>query len=77
MAATPACTSVVRVPSNDVNYLKRVLMAGVEGVMVPNHRTAEDAQAPPWSRPAAIAPAGRRGSGARVGARLGLRHPGR
>lgn len=31
MAATPGCTSVVRVPSNDPNYLKRVLDAGVEG----------------------------------------------
>jgi len=29
MAATPHCTSVVRVPSNDANYLKRVLDAGV------------------------------------------------
>jgi 4-hydroxy-2-oxoheptanedioate aldolase len=44
MAATPACTSVVRVPSNDPNYLKRVLDAGVEGVMVPNVESAEDAR---------------------------------
>ena len=45
MAATPNCTSVVRVPSNDPNYLKRVLDAGVEGVMVPNIETAEDVAA--------------------------------
>ena len=60
MAATPACTSIVRVPSNDPNYLKRVLDAGVEGVMVPNIHTAEDA------REVVVAcrypPAGRRGS---------------
>ena len=60
MAATPQCSSIVRVPSNDPNYLKRVLDAGVEGVMVPNVETAEDARA-------AVAacrypPAGRRGS---------------
>jgi 2-keto-3-deoxy-L-rhamnonate aldolase RhmA len=45
MAATPGCSSVVRVPSNDPNYLKRVLDAGVEGVMVPNVETAEEARA--------------------------------
>jgi 4-hydroxy-2-oxoheptanedioate aldolase len=60
MAATPACTSIVRVPSNDPNYLKRVLDAGVEGVMVPNILTADDA------RDAVAAcrypPLGRRGS---------------
>jgi 4-hydroxy-2-oxoheptanedioate aldolase len=44
MAATPNCTGIVRVPSNDPNYLKRVLDAGAEGVMVPNVETAEDAR---------------------------------
>ena len=60
MAATPACTSVVRVPSNDVNYLKRVLDAGVEGVMVPNIETADDARAVVAA--CRYPPAGRRGS---------------
>jgi 4-hydroxy-2-oxoheptanedioate aldolase len=60
MSATPSCTSIVRVPSNDPNYLKRVLDAGVEGVMIPNILTADDARA-------AVAacrypPLGRRGS---------------
>jgi len=60
MAATPGCTSVVRVPSNDPNYLKRVLDAGVEGVMVPNVETAEDARAVVAA--CRYPPAGRRGS---------------
>src|SRR2546429_3029022 len=60
MAATPHCTSVVRVPSNDANYLKRVLDAGVEGVMVPNVETAEDARAVVAA--CRYPPAGRRGS---------------
>ena len=60
MAATPACTSIVRVPSNDPNYLKRVLDAGVEGVMVPNIQTAEDAREVVAA--CRYPPAGRRGS---------------
>src|SRR3989442_11171483 len=60
MAATPHCTSVVRVPSNDPNYLKRVLDAGVEGVMVPNVETAEDARAVVAA--CRYPPLGRRGS---------------
>src|SRR5438105_2193529 len=60
MAATPSCTSIVRVPSNDPNYLKRVLDAGVEGVMVPNVETTEDARAVVAA--CRYPPAGRRGS---------------
>ena len=60
MAATPACSSIVRVPSNDPNYLKRVLDAGVEGVMVPNIQTAEDAREVVAA--CRYPPAGRRGS---------------
>lgn len=60
MAAAPSCTSIVRVPSNDANYLKRVLDAGVEGVMVPNVETAEDARAVVAA--CRYPPAGRRGS---------------
>jgi 4-hydroxy-2-oxoheptanedioate aldolase len=41
---TPA-TSIVRVPWNDHVYLKRVLDAGVEGVMIPSVDTAEEARA--------------------------------
>lgn len=53
-------TSIVRVPWNDPIYLKRVLDAGVEGVMIPSIETAAEAQA-------AVAacrypPVGRRGS---------------
>jgi 4-hydroxy-2-oxoheptanedioate aldolase len=60
MAATPACTSIVRVPPNDPNYLKRVLDAGVEGVMVPNVETADEARAVVAA--CRYPPAGRRGS---------------
>jgi len=60
MAATPTCSSLVRVPSNDPHYLKRVLDAGVEGVMVPNVETAEDARA--IVAACRYPPAGRRGS---------------
>ena len=38
-------TSVLRVPSNDVNSIKTVLDLGVEGLMVPNVSTAEEARA--------------------------------
>jgi 4-hydroxy-2-oxoheptanedioate aldolase len=44
MAATPA-TSIVRVPWNDHVYLKRVLDAGAEGVLIPSIDTAEEARA--------------------------------
>lgn len=59
VAATP-CTVVVRVPANDPVYLKRVLDAGAEAVMIPGVDTVEDAKA-------AVAacrypPLGRRGS---------------
>lgn len=55
-----ATTSVVRIPSNDPVYLKRVLDMGVEAVMIPNIESAEEARA-------AVAacrypPRGRRGS---------------
>jgi 4-hydroxy-2-oxoheptanedioate aldolase len=60
MAATPNCTSVVGVPSNDPNYLKRVLDAGVEGVMVPNVETVDDARAVVAA--CRYPPLGRRGS---------------
>ncbi|WP_374653856.1 HpcH/HpaI aldolase/citrate lyase family protein [Dongia sp.] len=38
------CVGIVRVPSNDHVYIKRVLDAGVGGVMVPNVGTAEQAR---------------------------------
>ena len=38
-------TPIVRVPWNDHVYLKRVLDAGVEGVMIPSVETAEEARA--------------------------------
>ena len=60
MAAAPGCSSVVRVPSNDPDYLKRVLDAGVEGVMVPNVETAEAAREVVAA--CRYPPAGRRGS---------------
>ena len=55
-------TSVVRVPWNDQVYLKRVLDAGAEGVMIPSIETADEARA-------AVAacrypPLGRRGTAA-------------
>ena len=61
ISATKA-TSVVRVPWNDHVYLKRVLDAGAEGVMIPSIETAEEARA-------AVAacrypPLGRRGTAA-------------
>ena len=61
MSATQT-TAVVRVPWNDHVYLKRVLDAGVEGVMIPSVDNAEQARA-------AVAacrypPLGRRGTAA-------------
>ncbi|MGO4386738.1 HpcH/HpaI aldolase/citrate lyase family protein [Microvirga sp. 2YAF29] len=61
VSATSA-TPIVRVPWNDHVYLKRVLDAGVEGVMIPSVETAEEARA-------AVAacrypPLGRRGTAA-------------
>jgi len=75
MAATPACSSVVRVPSNDPHYLKRVLDAGVECVMVPNVETAEDARA--IVAACRYPPAGRRGSalGSARASDYGIRAP--
>lgn len=43
MSATP-CTGVVRVPWNDMVYLKRVLDAGAEAVLIPSIDTAEQAR---------------------------------
>lgn len=43
MSSTKA-TSIVRVPWNDKVYIKRVLDAGVEGIMVPSVETAEEAR---------------------------------
>lgn len=61
ISGTPM-TSLVRVPWNDKVYIKRVLDAGVEGIVVPSVETAEEARA-------AVAacrypPFGVRGSGA-------------
>lgn len=44
MAATK-CVPMVRVPWNDFVYIKRVLDAGVQGVMVPQINTPEEARA--------------------------------
>ena len=44
MSATPA-VGVVRVPWNDHVYLKRVLDAGAEAVLIPSIDTADDARA--------------------------------
>src|SRR5258708_23102084 len=43
--APTATSSVVRIPSNDPVYLKRVLDAGVEGAMIPQVETAAEAKA--------------------------------
>jgi 4-hydroxy-2-oxoheptanedioate aldolase len=61
MSATP-CVGMVRVPWNDHVYLKRVLDAGAEAVLVPSVDTADEARA-------AVAacrypPRGRRGTAA-------------
>ena len=61
MSATPA-TSVVRVQWNDQVVLKRVLDAGVEGVMIPLVETAEEARAAVAS--CRYPPKGRRGAAA-------------
>ena len=61
MSATPA-TSVVRVQWNDQVVLKRVLDAGVEGVMIPLVETAEEARAAVAS--CRYPPNGRRGAAA-------------
>ena len=39
------CAGLVRVPSNDAVYIKRVLDIGVEGIVVPNVQSAAEAQA--------------------------------
>ena len=44
VSATPA-TSILRVPSRDLTPIKRALDLGVEGILVPDVRTPEQAQA--------------------------------
>ena len=39
------CAGLMRVPSNDAVYIKRVLDAGIQGIMVPQVGTAEEARA--------------------------------
>jgi 4-hydroxy-2-oxoheptanedioate aldolase len=39
------CAGLMRVPSNDAIYIKRVLDAGIQGIMVPQVNTPEEAQA--------------------------------
>ena len=39
------CAGLMRVPWNDTIYIKRVLDAGIQGVMVPQVNTAEEARA--------------------------------
>lgn len=58
MSASPS-TSVVRVPSHDPNYAKRVLDAGAESIMFPSVNTVEQARAIVDS--CLYAPAGSRG----------------
>jgi len=58
--APTATSSVVRIPSNDPVYLKRVLDAGVEGVMIPQVETAAEAKAAVDA--CRYPPRGRRGS---------------
>ena len=38
------CAGILRVPSHDPSYIKRVLDAGVDGIMVPNVSDAEEAR---------------------------------
>src|SRR5205085_10625291 len=66
---------IVRGPSKNANCLKRVLDAGVEGVMVPNVERAEDARAVVAA--CRYPPAGRRGSalGSARAADYGIRAP--
>ncbi len=59
MTAT-AATAILRVPSHDPNYLKTVLDHGIEGVMVPNVKTADEARA--IAAACRYPPAGIRGS---------------
>jgi 4-hydroxy-2-oxoheptanedioate aldolase len=59
ISATPT-TSVVRIPSNDPVYLKRVLDAGVEAVMIPNIESVDEARAAVEA--CRYPPRGRRGS---------------
>lgn len=40
-----ACTPLVRVPANDSSWIKRLLDAGAQGVMVPAVNTVEEAEA--------------------------------
>lgn len=43
--AASGCTPLVRIPANDAAWVKRVLDAGAEGVMVPAVNSAEEAAA--------------------------------
>lgn len=43
-AMNPNCACVVRVPSNDAATIKRVLDAGVDGIMVPHVNSAGEAE---------------------------------
>jgi len=61
MSATP-CTGVVRVPWNDHVYLKRVLDAGAEAVLIPSVDTADEARAAVAA--CCYPPQGRRGTAA-------------
>lgn len=40
----PGCSGVVRVPASDEAWIKRVLDLGVEGIIVPNVKTAAEAK---------------------------------
>lgn len=44
-ALGPGCPALVRVPGNDPLWIKRVLDAGAEGVMVPSVNSREEAEA--------------------------------
>lgn len=43
--AYPACESVVRIPSDDANLIKQMMDGGARSLMVPNVRSADQAQA--------------------------------
>lgn len=60
ISATPAA-SIVRVPWNDFVYIKRVLDAGAEGIMVPSVNTKAEAEAVVAA--CRFAPEGNRGAG--------------
>ncbi|HEY9714962.1 MAG TPA: aldolase/citrate lyase family protein, partial [Chroococcales cyanobacterium] len=43
-AKDPACPALVRVPNNDVTWIKRVLDIGPEGIIVPHVSSREEAE---------------------------------